>query len=50
MGGLHTEMAMLKVISDWHDGSGWNYGMISANVTPEVHAVQLVCRKVHTHT
>ena len=35
MGGLHIEMAMLKVIGDWLDGSGWTYVMTSANVTTE---------------
>ena len=37
MGGLHIEMAMLKVIGDWLDGSGWTYVMTSANVTTEGH-------------
>lgn len=35
MGGLHIEMAMLKVIGDWLNGSGWTYVMTSANVTTE---------------
>ena len=35
MGGLHIEMAMLKVIGDWLDGSGWTYVMIAGNVTTE---------------
>ena len=35
MRGLHIEMAMLKVIGDWLDGSGWTYVMTSANVTTE---------------
>ena len=34
-------MAMLKVIGDWLDGSGWTYVMISANVTTEGRAVGL---------
>ena len=46
MGGLHIEMAMLKLICDWLDGSGWTYVMTSANVTTEGRSV---CRKVHTH-
>ena len=24
-GGLYIEMAMLKVVDDWRDGSGWTY-------------------------
>ena len=35
MGGLHIEMAMLKVIGIWLDGSGWSYVMTSANVKTE---------------
>ena len=35
MGGLHIEMAMLKLIGDWLDGSGWTYVMTSANVTSD---------------
>ncbi len=35
MGGLHIEMAMLKVIGDWLDGSGWTYLITSADVTSE---------------
>ncbi|KAK3785630.1 hypothetical protein RRG08_015515 [Elysia crispata] len=27
--GLHIEMAMLKAIGDWLDGSGWTHVMIS---------------------
>ena len=34
-GGLHIEMAMLKVIGDWLDGSGWTHVMTSANVATE---------------
>ena len=39
MGGLHIEMALLKVIGDWLDGSGWTFVMTSANVTTEGRAV-----------
>ena len=35
MGGLHIEMAMLKVIGEWLEGSGWTYVMTAANVTTE---------------
>ena len=41
MGGLHIEMALLKVIGDWLDGSGWTYMMTSANVTTEGRAASL---------
>ena len=34
-------MAMLKLIGDWIDGSGWTYAMTSANVTTEGCAVGL---------
>ena len=34
-GGLHIEMAMLKVIGIWLDESGWSCVMTSANVTTE---------------
>jgi len=35
MGGLHIEMAMLKVMGDWLDGSGWTHLITSADVTSE---------------
>ena len=35
MGGLHIEMAMLNVLGDFLDGSGWVSVMTSANVTTE---------------
>ena len=35
MGGLHIEMAMLTVIGDWLEGSGWTNVMSSAKVTTE---------------
>ena len=35
MGGLHIEMAMLKVIGIWLDRIGLSYVMTSANVTTE---------------
>ena len=37
-GGHHIEMAILKVIGDWHDGSGWSYVITSANAITEGHA------------
>ena len=45
MGGLHIEMAMLKLIGDWLDGSGWTYVMTSANVTSDgvIKLQQLLC-------
>ena len=30
---LHIEMAILNVIGDWLDGSGWTSVMISSNAT-----------------
>ena len=47
MGGLHIEMAMLKLIGDWLDGSRWTYVMTSANVTTEGCAV---CLQKGSHT
>ena len=47
MGNLHIEMAMLSVIGDQLDGSGWTYVMASANVTTEDGL--LVWRKAHIH-
>ncbi|XP_014671080.1 PREDICTED: uncharacterized protein LOC106811872 [Priapulus caudatus] len=35
MGGLHIEMALLKVLGDWLDGSGWTSVMSTANVTTD---------------
>ena len=37
MGGLHIEMAMLKVIGIWLDGSGWSYMMwwLRPIITPD---------------
>ena len=40
-------MAMLAVIGDWLEGSGWTNVMNSAKVTKR--GEHLVCRKVHTH-
>ena len=31
-GGLHIEMAFLKVIVDWLDESGWTAALVEANV------------------
>ena len=39
MGSLHIEMALLNVIGDWLDGSGWKFVMTSANVVTEGYAV-----------
>lgn len=35
MGGLHIEMAFLKVLGEWIDGSGWVSVMKTANVTTD---------------
>ena len=42
IGGLHIEMAMIKVIGIWLDGNGWSYVMTSANVTAEGRTAGLV--------
>ncbi|KAJ8041388.1 hypothetical protein HOLleu_12190 [Holothuria leucospilota] len=41
MGGLHVEMALLKVIGDFLAGSGWTSVMTSAGVTTEGRAESL---------
>ena len=41
VGGLHIEMAMLSVIGEWLDGSGWTCAMTVANVTTEGRAIGL---------
>ena len=33
MGGLHIEMAGLKLPGEWHDKSGWTDALIEANTT-----------------
>ena len=35
LGGLHIEMALLNVMGDWLNGSGWAAVMATANVTTE---------------
>lgn len=35
MGGLHIEIAILSVLGDWLEGSGWAWLMASVNVTTE---------------
>ena len=41
MGGFHIEMAMLSVIGEWLDGSGWTYVMTAANFITKVWAIGL---------
>jgi len=33
LGGLHIEMALMKTIGDWLDGSGWTAALVNASVT-----------------
>ena len=33
LGGLHIEMAIMKTIGDWLDGSGWTTALVNAHVT-----------------
>ena len=33
LGGLHTEMAFMRTIGDWLDGSGWTSVLVNADVT-----------------
>ena len=42
MGGLHIEMAVLKVIGDWLKMSGWAYLIFAANITSENRAESLL--------
>ena len=32
MGGLHIEMALVKIIGEWLEGSGWLSALTSANI------------------
>ena len=57
MGGLHIEMAVLKVLGDWLNKSGWTYLISAANVTTEARAEHLLqgsnvsrCQWVHQVT
>lgn len=42
MGGLHIEMATLKVIGQWLKGSGWTEALVEANVTTEGRANSMI--------
>ncbi|KAE8742548.1 hypothetical protein FOCC_FOCC011900 [Frankliniella occidentalis] len=42
MGGLHIEMAALRVVGDWLDGSGWVSALLQAEVTTEGRAESLI--------
>ena len=42
MGGLHIEIAVLKVLVDWLKKSGWTYLISAANVTTEERAESLL--------
>ena len=33
LGGLHTELAALKAIGNWLEGSGWTNALVQAEVT-----------------
>ena len=33
MGGLHIEMAALKVLGDWLQNSGWTRALVRADIT-----------------
>ena len=41
MGGLHIEMALLSVLGDWLEGSGWKVMLSNADVTTEGRADSL---------
>ena len=42
MGGLHIEMAVLKMIGKWLNKSGWTYLLAAANITTEVRAENIL--------
>ncbi|KAK3923417.1 Envelopment polyprotein [Frankliniella fusca] len=42
MGGLHIEMAALRIVGDWLDGSGWVSALTQAEVTTEGRAESLI--------
>ena len=33
LGGLHIEMALLQVLGDWLESSGWSSALVEANIT-----------------
>ena len=45
-GGLHIEMAALKTIGDWQQGSGWTQARVQANITT-VEKADSLCRETH---
>ena len=54
LGGLHTEMAALKVIGTWLEGSGWRSAITQANIATSGKADSLlkvshVTRTRHAH-
>jgi len=54
LGGLHTEMAVLKTLGSWLDGSGWTTALVNAHVTSAGKAdsmlhVSHVTRTRHAH-
>ena len=54
LGGLHIEMAALKTLGDWLDGSGWTTVLVNGNVTSSGKAESMlrashVTRTRHVH-
>ena len=45
-GGLHIEMAALKIIGNWLQGSGWTQALVQANIT-RVGKADSLCRATH---
>ena len=42
LGGLHTEMAVLNILGEWLDGSGWTTALTEASITTSGKAEPLI--------
>ena len=49
-GGLHIEMAALKMVGDWLKRSGWVQALVQANITTTGTADSFSCAAHVTHT
>lgn len=48
LGGLHIEMAALKILGDWLAGSGWVEALVQANIATQ--GVAVLPESVPCHT
>ena len=42
MGGLHTEMASLKMVGHWLNNSGWDSALVQADITTHGRAGEML--------